>query len=85
MDYIPVYEGEDAEEGGSVKISTAKVQKLGVRTEAAALRDLSRPVRAAGRVERAERAERGEADSPSREPHLPRRRCTSGSSMNRNG
>ncbi len=55
MDYLPVYEGEDEEDGGSVKISTAKVQKLGVRTEAAALRELSRPIRAAGRVEIDER------------------------------
>lgn len=55
MDYLPVYEGEDEDAGGSVKISTAKVQKLGVRSEAAAMRDLSRPVRAAGRVEVDER------------------------------
>ncbi len=55
MDYLPVYEGEDQDEGGSVKISTAKVQKLGVRTEAATLRDLSRPIRAVGRVEVDER------------------------------
>jgi Cu(I)/Ag(I) efflux system membrane fusion protein len=55
MDYLPVYEGEDEDDGGSVKISTAKVQKLGVRTEAAAQRDLSRPVRAVGRVEVDER------------------------------
>jgi len=55
MDYLPVYEGEDQDDGGSIKISTAKVQKLGVRTEAAALRDLSRPIRAAGRVEIDER------------------------------
>jgi RND family efflux transporter MFP subunit len=55
MDYLPVYEGEDQDDGGSVKISTAKVQKLGVRTEAAALRDLSRPIRAVGRVEVDER------------------------------
>lgn len=55
MDYLPVYAGEDEDDGSSVKISTAKVQKLGVRTEAAALRDLSRPVRAAGRVEVDER------------------------------
>ncbi|MBU0752987.1 MAG: efflux RND transporter periplasmic adaptor subunit [Gammaproteobacteria bacterium] len=58
MDYIPVYEGgDDGDDGnaGSVRISTAKVQKLGVRTELAALRDLSRPLRAAGRVEVDER------------------------------
>ncbi|MDA8259104.1 MAG: efflux RND transporter periplasmic adaptor subunit [Betaproteobacteria bacterium] len=56
MDYIAVYEGED--EGvapGEVKISTEKVQKLGVKTEPAALRELARQVRAAGRVEIDER------------------------------
>ncbi len=55
MDYIPVYAGEDEGEAGEVKISTAKVQKLGVRVEAAQLRDLARPVRAVGRVEIDER------------------------------
>lgn len=55
MDYIPVYAGEEEDGGASVKIGTAKVQKLGVRTEAAARRDLSRPVRAVGRVEVDER------------------------------
>lgn len=59
MDYIPVYEGED-EAGGpagtnQIKISTDKIQKLGVRTEAAATRTLGRSVRAAGRVEPDER------------------------------
>ena len=55
MDYIPVYEGEDEDDAGRVKISTAKMQKLGVRTEVVALRDLSRSVRAVGRVEIDER------------------------------
>jgi Cu(I)/Ag(I) efflux system membrane fusion protein len=52
MDYIAVYEGEE-EEGGNasqIKISPDKVQKLGVRTEAASLRTLDRVIRAAGRV-----------------------------------
>ena len=51
MDYIAVYEGE--EDGSAepaspnqVKISTEKVQKLGVRTEAAQLRSLDKIVRA---------------------------------------
>ena len=38
MDYIAVYEGEQDDEPASanqIKISTEKVQKLGVRTEAA--------------------------------------------------
>ena len=57
MDYIPVYEGEDAtaDDGKSVKISVDRVQKLGVRSEPAALRVLERSVRALGRVEIDER------------------------------
>jgi len=56
MDYVPVYEGEEAESGSPVvKISTDKVQKLGVRTEAAALRDLTRTVRAVGTIQVDER------------------------------
>ena len=59
MDYIPVYEGEDegADKGGAnqVRISTEKIQKLGVKTEAAAVRTLGKTVRAAGRVEPDER------------------------------
>ncbi len=57
MDYIAVYEGEDdaASAPGEVKISTEKVQKLGVKTEAASLRELARQVTAAGRVEIDER------------------------------
>ncbi|MBK8750674.1 MAG: efflux RND transporter periplasmic adaptor subunit [Candidatus Competibacteraceae bacterium] len=49
MDYIPVYEGEDTG-GDQVRISPEKVQKLGVRTEAAQRRVLSRPVRAVGLI-----------------------------------
>ena len=55
MDYIPVYEGEEQEAGSGLKISTAKVQKLGVRTEPVVRRDLSQVVRAVGRVEIDER------------------------------
>ncbi len=60
MDYIPVYADEeqaatDGDNAGQVRISTDKVQKLGVRTEAAAMRALGRSVRAAGRVEPDER------------------------------
>ena len=59
MDYIPVY-ADEAEEGrpasaGGIRISTEKVQKLGVRTEAARRRTLDRVVRAVGRVEPDER------------------------------
>jgi Cu(I)/Ag(I) efflux system membrane fusion protein len=58
MDYVAVYEGEQKEEAGSanqVRISTEKVQKLGVRTELASLRALDRIARAAGRIEPDER------------------------------
>lgn len=55
MDYIPVYEGEDVADDGAVKVSAAKVQKLGVRTEPAAMRTLAQAVRAVGRVEVDER------------------------------
>ncbi|WP_374502582.1 efflux RND transporter periplasmic adaptor subunit [Zoogloea sp.] len=58
MDYIPVYEGEQDDEPASanqIKISTEKIQKLGVRTEAATLRNLDKVVRAAGRIEPDER------------------------------
>jgi RND family efflux transporter MFP subunit len=58
MDYVPVYEGEPQETPGApgtVAISTEKVQKLGVRTEAAGFRDLTRTLRAAGIVEANER------------------------------
>ena len=58
MDYIPVYEGEDsaaASSGKQVKISVEKIQKLGVKTEAAVLRKLTQTVRAVGRIEPNER------------------------------
>lgn len=60
MDYIPVYEGEDdsSAPGSSnlqLRISTEKIQKLGVRTEAAAMRPLGKLLRVAGRVEPDER------------------------------
>ncbi|WP_026177381.1 efflux RND transporter periplasmic adaptor subunit [Thiobacillus denitrificans] len=57
MDYIPVYEGDGQgnDDAAQVRISPDKVQKLGVKTEAAALRTLDRIVRAAGRIEPDER------------------------------
>jgi Cu(I)/Ag(I) efflux system membrane fusion protein len=62
MDYIAVYEGEDESTPGAdatspnqVRISTEKIQKLGVRTEPAAMRLLGKTVRAAGRIEPDER------------------------------
>jgi Cu(I)/Ag(I) efflux system membrane fusion protein len=47
MDYIPVYEGEE-DEPGTVKVSVAKLQNAGVRSEPAAMRRLERPIRAPG-------------------------------------
>ena len=61
MDYVPVYEGDEEPESGrqaatgQVKISVEKIQKLGVKTEHAAMRSLDKTVRAAGRVEINER------------------------------
>lgn len=54
MDYLPVYEGEDADDG-TVKISPGKLQRTGVRTEVAERRVLSMPVRAPGAIEEDER------------------------------
>lgn len=54
MDYIPIYEGDEAP-AGTVKIAVDRVQKLGVRTEEASLRDLTRTVRAVGTFQADER------------------------------
>jgi len=58
MDYIAVYDGEEdgnAPAAGQVRISIEKVQKLGVKTEAASRRSIAKQVRAAGRIEPDER------------------------------
>lgn len=64
MDYVPVFEGEEsgsdgkqtASSGsGQVVIGIEKVQKLGVKSEAATLRMLDRTVRAVGKIEINER------------------------------
>jgi len=54
MDYIPVYDGA-APEGSQVTISLDRLQTLGVRTETAASRTMSRTVRAIGTVAASER------------------------------
>jgi Cu(I)/Ag(I) efflux system membrane fusion protein len=51
MDYIPVYENEAADQGNVVKISLDKVQKLGVATEEARHRRLTRTIRATGTIQ----------------------------------
>jgi membrane fusion protein, copper/silver efflux system len=59
MDYIPVYQGEEQGsqpgQSGTVKVSPDKAQLLGVRTEAAAERELSRAVQAVGTIQPNER------------------------------
>src|SRR6516164_8068345 len=47
MDYIPVYEGEE-QDASTVRVSLDRVQRAGVRSEAAALQVLARPVKAPG-------------------------------------
>lgn len=51
MDYIPVYADEANDPPGTVRISPAKVQRAGVRTEEVTRRTLSRTVRAVGTIE----------------------------------
>ncbi len=58
MDYIAVYEGEEEDSPANakqLKFSAEKIQKMGVRTEVAALRVLDKTVHAAGRIEPDER------------------------------
>jgi RND family efflux transporter MFP subunit len=61
MDYVAVYEGEADTEtsapasANQIRISTEKIQKLGVKTEAASLKSLDKVVRASGRIEADER------------------------------
>jgi Cu(I)/Ag(I) efflux system membrane fusion protein len=50
MDYIPVHEGEEQDDGKTVKVSLDKIQRSGVRTEAVEARVIVRPVRAVGTV-----------------------------------
>jgi membrane fusion protein, copper/silver efflux system len=54
MDYIPVYDGEDSDDG-SVTVSPGKLQRTGVRTTEAVLAPLAATLRAPGLVELDER------------------------------
>lgn len=58
MDYIPVYEGDEPQNlpPGAVKIGADKIQLLGVRTETAQERTLTRAVHAVGTVQPNERS-----------------------------
>jgi Cu(I)/Ag(I) efflux system membrane fusion protein len=55
MDYIAVYDGEDQDDGKTVKISLDKIQRSGVRTEAVQERSIAQQVRAVGTVKADER------------------------------
>ena len=54
MDYIPVYEGEDADDG-SIKLSPGKIQRTGVKSEPAAPRVIRTAIRAPGTIQLDER------------------------------
>jgi Cu(I)/Ag(I) efflux system membrane fusion protein len=54
MDYIPVYEGEDADDG-SVKLSPGKIQRTGVKSEPAMPRVIRTTIRAPGTIQLDER------------------------------
>jgi Cu(I)/Ag(I) efflux system membrane fusion protein len=54
MDYIPVYEGEDTDDG-SVKLSPGKIQRTGVQSERAAPRVIRTLIRAPGTIQLDER------------------------------
>ncbi len=54
MDYIPVYEGDDTDDG-SVKLSPGKIQRTGVKSEPAERRPIRVSVKAPGTVQLDER------------------------------
>ena len=54
MDYIPVYEGDDVDDG-SVKLSPGKIQRTGVKSEPAAPRVIRTAIRAPGTIQLDER------------------------------
>jgi Cu(I)/Ag(I) efflux system membrane fusion protein len=54
MDYIPVYEGDDANDG-SIKLSPGKIQRTGAKSEPAAQRVIRTAIRAPGTVQLDER------------------------------
>ena len=54
MDYIPVYEGEDSDDG-SVKLSAGKIQRTGAKSEPAARRVIHTMIRAPGTIQLDER------------------------------
>jgi len=55
MDYVPVYEGDEGT-GNILRIAPEKVQKIGVRTEAAAPREIRSDIMTVGVIEADERS-----------------------------
>lgn len=54
MDYIPIYEGEDSDDG-SVKLSPGKIQRTGAKSELVTQRPVTSLIRAPGTVQEDER------------------------------
>ena len=54
MDYIPVYEGEDTDDG-SVKLSPGKIQRTGAKSEPVVRQPIKSLIRAPGTVQEDER------------------------------
>ncbi|WP_454625018.1 efflux RND transporter periplasmic adaptor subunit [Bradyrhizobium cenepequi] len=54
MDYIPVYEGEDSDDG-SIKLSPGRIQRSGVKSEPVMLHIVSTLIRAPGTIQLDER------------------------------
>ena len=54
MDYIPVYEGEDSDDG-SVKLSPGKIQRTGVKSEPVMRQSIKSVIRAPGTIQEDER------------------------------
>ncbi|WP_441229962.1 efflux RND transporter periplasmic adaptor subunit [Tardiphaga sp. 215_C5_N2_1] len=54
MDYIPVFDGDDSDDG-SVKLSPGKIQRTGVKSEPAAKRVIRTQIRAPGTIQLDER------------------------------
>src|SRR4029079_1683766 len=54
LDYLPVYEGEDSDEG-SVRLSPGQIQRTGVKSEPATRRVIRTTIRAPGTIQLDER------------------------------
>ena len=56
MDYLPVYEGDESDDG-TIKLTAGKLQKTGVRSEPVELQAITVPIRAPGTIQVDERME----------------------------